>query len=101
MPHTSNGPRSRISKDSTVPGQPQVSGEPHAAPMSRSQRQVEELRALCECGSLRRAVDLAFQHFADFGRNEEVLVFIADAIERTPVPAAIRRRFLDLQSSTP
>jgi hypothetical protein len=47
---------------------------------------------------LSRAVDLAFQHFADFGRNEEVLDFIAAAVDRTPAPAAIRRRFLDLQS---
>ena len=68
--------------------------------MSRSQRQVDELRALCECGSLSRAVDLAFQHFADFGRNEEVLGFIAVAIARTPVPATVRRRFLDLASSS-
>jgi hypothetical protein len=49
---------------------------------------------------LSRAVDLAFLHFADFGRNEEILNVIADAIEHTPVPAAIRRRFLDLQPSS-
>lgn len=68
--------------------------------MSRSQRQLDELRALCERGSLRRAVDLAFEHFADFGRSEEVLGFIGAAIERTPVPPTVRRRFLDLQSSS-
>jgi hypothetical protein len=67
--------------------------------MSRRQRQLEELRALCERHSLSHAVDLAFLHFADFGRNDEVLDFIAAAIERAPVRAAVRRRFLDLQSS--
>jgi hypothetical protein len=68
--------------------------------MSRRQRQLEELRALCERGSSSRAVDLAFLHFADFGSNEEVLDLIADAIERTPVSAAVRHRFLDLRSSS-
>jgi hypothetical protein len=66
--------------------------------VSRSQRQIEELRSLCECGAVGRAVDLAFLHFADFGRDEQVLGFIAAAIERTPGSPAIRRRFLDLQS---
>ncbi len=66
--------------------------------MSRRERQVRELRALCERGPVSRAVDLAFEHFADFGRNDEVLDLIAAAIARTPVPAAVRRRFVDLQS---
>jgi hypothetical protein len=90
-----------MSKEPTVPGQPQVSGWAHGAPVSRRERQVEELRALCECGSLRRAVDLAFLHFADFGRSDEVIGFIAEAIERTATPVAVRRRFLDLRSSRP
>ena len=67
--------------------------------MSRSQRQLDELRALCERGSLSRAVDLAFEHFADFGRSDDVLDFLAAAIERTPVPEVVHRRFLDLQSA--
>jgi hypothetical protein len=69
--------------------------------MSRSQRQVDELRGLCDRGSVSRAIDLAFLHFADFGRNEDVLEAIAGAIEleRTTVPAAVRRRFLDLRSA--
>jgi hypothetical protein len=66
--------------------------------VSRSQRQIEELQSLCDRGAVGRAVDLAFLHFADFGRDEQVLELIAAAIERTPAPAAIRRRFLDLQS---
>jgi hypothetical protein len=66
--------------------------------MSRSQRQLEELRALCERGSVSRAVDLAFVHFADFGRDDEVLGFIAAAMKHAPVPAVVRRRFVDLQS---
>jgi hypothetical protein len=69
--------------------------------MSRSQRQLDELRALCERGSLSRAVDLAFEHFADFGRNQDVVDFLAAAIERTQVPAVVRRRFVDLQRPRP
>jgi hypothetical protein len=68
--------------------------------VSRSQRQLDELRALCESGSLSRAVDLAFQHFADFGRNEAVLDLISAALARTPAPAVVRRRFVDLASSS-
>lgn len=49
---------------------------------------------------MRRAVDLAFLHFGDFGRNDEVLDLLTAAIARTPVPAAVQRRFLDLQSGS-
>jgi hypothetical protein len=45
-------------------------------------------------------VDLAFLHFADFGRDDDVLDLIAAAIGRAPVPAVVRRRFVDLQSQT-
>jgi hypothetical protein len=66
--------------------------------VSRCQRQLDEIRALCARGSPTRAVDLAYQHFADFGRNDDVLALIADALARSPVPATVRRRFRDLQS---
>jgi hypothetical protein len=67
--------------------------------MPRSERQAQEICALCDRGALSRAIDLAYQHFADFGRNDQVLDVIADAIERTPVAPAVRRRFVDLRSS--
>jgi hypothetical protein len=43
-------------------------------------------------------VDLAYLHFADFGRDDDVLDLIAAAMVRAPVPAVVRRRFVDLQS---
>jgi len=65
--------------------------------MSRRQRQRDELRELCHLGAAGRAVDLAYQHFADFGRDDEILAMLADALDRTAVPAAIRRRFDELR----
>ena len=67
--------------------------------MSRRQRQHDELCALCTSGVFVRALDLAFEHFADFGRDEEVVARLADAIERASAPAAVRRRFAALLAS--
>jgi hypothetical protein len=41
-------------------------------------------------------VDLAFAHFADFGRDEELLALLADALERSPATPTLRRRFTQL-----
>ncbi|MCU1352446.1 MAG: hypothetical protein JWM05_1655 [Acidimicrobiales bacterium] len=67
--------------------------------MSRRQRQRDQLRALCDSGALSRAIDLAFEHFADFGRDDDVLRLLGDAIERAAGPAGVRRRFADLRDS--
>jgi hypothetical protein len=68
--------------------------------MTRRDRQRTELRRLCRSGPLSRAVDLAFTHFADFGRDEELLALLADALARTPVTPALRRRFSELCERT-
>jgi hypothetical protein len=69
--------------------------------MARRQRQADELRELCRSGSLARAVDLAFQHVAEFGPDDELLALLADAVDRRPsVPDAVRRRLTDLLAST-
>ena len=65
--------------------------------MPRRQRQRDELRELCRSGALARAIDLAFQHFADFGRDETVLDLLATAIERLGAPDDVRRRFENLR----
>jgi hypothetical protein len=74
--------------------------------MSRRHRQRNELRELCDSGGLSRAgdiarlsraVDLAFEHFADFGRDDDILRLLADTIERTAAPAGVRRRFAELR----
>jgi hypothetical protein len=66
---------------------------------SRRQRQLDQLAALCRAGAVARAVDLAFEHFAQFGRDDQIVVLLADAIERADVPDRIRRQLTELQSA--
>ncbi|MDQ1710529.1 MAG: hypothetical protein QOG49_1914 [Frankiaceae bacterium] len=68
--------------------------------MTRRQRQQDQLLELCHSGSLVRAIDLGFEHFADFGRNDDVLRLLLDAIERTAAPESVRRRFAELCASS-
>lgn len=62
----------------------------------REERQLAELRRLCAAGSVSRAIDLAFEHFAEFGLSEELVALVRDALERTDAPAAVRERFRSL-----
>ena len=64
--------------------------------MSRRQRQLAELRDLCRAGHVLRAVDLAFEHFAQFGRDDDVVRLLADATGRDDAPPRARARFRDL-----
>jgi hypothetical protein len=63
---------------------------------TRQGRQLEELRSLCAAGAVSRAIDLAFEHFAEFGLTDELVSVITDALERTGAPAGLRDRFADL-----
>ena len=63
---------------------------------SRRERQLEELRCLCAAGAVGRAIDLAFEHFADFGLTDELVAVITDALERSGAPAVLRDRFASL-----
>ena len=63
---------------------------------ARRQRQLEELRGLCASGAVSRAIDLAFEHFADFGLTDDLVAIITDALERAGGPAALRARFVEL-----
>lgn len=65
---------------------------------SRCRRQRDELRALCAAGMVTHAIDLAFEHFADFGRDDEIVRLLADALERIAVPSATTMRFLELRT---
>jgi hypothetical protein len=67
--------------------------------MARRDRQVAELRELCRAGSLSRAVDLAFTHFADFGPDEVVLALLAEALTPESTTPAVLRRFTELRSA--
>ena len=64
--------------------------------MSRRQRQLDELRDLCRSGTVSRAVDLAFEHFADFGRHDGVVDLLATVIEQAEAPEGVRHRFAEL-----
>ncbi len=63
---------------------------------SRRQRQRGELCALCASGAVARAVDLAFEHFALFGRDAYVIDVLRDAIDHHEVGTRVRRQFAEL-----
>lgn len=63
---------------------------------SRRERQLEELRCLCAAGAVSRAIDLAFEHFAEFGLTDDLVSVITEALERTAAPAGLRDRFASL-----
>jgi hypothetical protein len=67
--------------------------------MSRRQRQLDALRDLCRTGAVARAVDLAFEHFAVFGTDDEIVELLALAIDDVPTANEIRRRFVELRRS--
>lgn len=67
--------------------------------MSRLQRQLDELRDLCCAGAVARAIDLAFEHFAHFGRDDDILDLIAEAVERPETTERARHRFAELRAS--
>lgn len=69
--------------------------------MSRRQRQLAELDELCRSGAVARAIDLAFAHFADFGRDDDVLIRLHDAMDHTDVPGEVCSRFAELRTSRP
>jgi len=64
--------------------------------MSRRDRQQAELRALCRSGAVAHAVDLAFAHFADFGRDDDLMTVLTDAIGRTPADPGLQRALAQL-----
>jgi hypothetical protein len=45
------------------------------------------------------AVDLAFEHFAHFGRDDEIIELLALAIEHANAPGRSRQRFAELCAS--
>jgi hypothetical protein len=66
--------------------------------MSRRQRQLDELRRLCTSGAVARALDLAFAHFADFGRNDDIVALLAEIVGRTERDDGLRARLEELSA---
>jgi hypothetical protein len=46
-----------------------------------------------------RAIDLTFEHFAQFGRDDDVIDLLAGAIELVAVSERARLRFAELRAS--
>ena len=67
--------------------------------MSQRQRQLDELRGLCSAGGVLRAIDLAFEHFAHFGRDDEIVDLLARTIEESGVAGHAGQRFAELCST--
>ena len=67
--------------------------------MTRHQRQIDQLRALCASGQVARAVDLAFEHFATFGRDEYIIDLLTEAVDHTAAGEALRRHVDELSTS--
>ena len=65
--------------------------------MSRHERQRVELLRLCRAGAASRALDLAFQHFADFGPDRDLLARLAEAVDLARPCPALRRRLTELR----
>jgi hypothetical protein len=79
--------------------QPRVSARVDGRSMSRRQRQCNELTALCSAGRVGRAIDLAFEHFAQFGRDDEIIDLLARSVEDAGVAGHARQRFSELCAS--
>ena len=67
--------------------------------MSRRQRHFDELRDLCATGGVGRAIDLAFEHFAHFGRDDEIIDLLDRAMEDAGIAGRARQRFAELCAS--
>ena len=54
----------------------------------------------CACaGAVVRAIDLAFEHFAQFGWDDGIIAVIAEAVEHPEVAERARHRFAELSAS--
>ncbi len=87
----------RAHRTDSAQGQRPVSALVDPARMSRRDRQRAELLTLCLTGPVARAVDLAFGHLAEFGRDDDLLDRMEDALERRGVTSTVRGRFDELR----
>ena len=69
--------------------------------VQRRRRQLDQLRELCGRGAVARAIDLAFEHIACFGWDDEVVVLLEQVVERSDATPDLRRRLLELRAVQP
>ena len=65
----------------------------------RRRRQLDELRDLCGRGGIARAIDLAFEHFACFGWDDDVVVLLERVVQRAETDEELSRRVLQLRAA--
>jgi hypothetical protein len=69
---------------------------PTMAIVTRRTRQQNELRELCATGHVARAIDLAFEHFADFGPDAQLVATLTGFLELQSSSPAVRTRLSEL-----
>jgi hypothetical protein len=75
-----------------------VSARVDRSGMSRRERQIKQLRDLCRAGAVVHAIDLAFENFARFGRDDEILDVLAQAVQYADTAGGARQRFAELSA---
>src|SRR3954454_5285601 len=75
-----------------------VSAGAHHDRMPRRQRQLDELRRMCDSGAVARATDLAFAHFADFGPDHDIVALLAASIDASGTAPSALSRFAELRA---
>lgn len=81
-----------------TPSPPSAARTAASADVSRAHRQLDELRRLCAAGAVSRAVDLAHQHCAEHGADDEVLALLAGAIAAFGASGEVRDRYAEIVS---
>jgi hypothetical protein len=66
---------------------------------ARRQRQLDELAELCGSGRIDRAIDLAFEHIAVFGQDDDVVVLLEAACGCRSVRPEVRCRIDALRAA--
>ena len=89
-------PRAPTQRVGSARRQRQVSGRTDHLRVSRHQQQFREIGDLCRSGEVARAIDLAFVHFAAFGREDRIIELLAHAISENESAGTVRRRFSEL-----
>ena len=72
---------------------------PLVSASERRSRQLEELLELCRRGAIARAIDLAFEHVACFGHDDELVVLLAGVVDRQPSDE-LRGRLEELRATS-
>ena len=71
--------------------------QPVSGAEARRGRHLAELGALCRAGAVDRAIDLAFEHIAQFGPDDSVVALLEAALDAAGGNGAARLRLAGLR----